>query len=55
MEKFVLCLFKSVSTKERWSLSLTKVKVKVKVAQSGLTLCDPMNYTQSIEFSRPEY
>ena len=29
--------------------------LKVKVAQSCLTLCDPMDYTQSMEFSRPEY
>ena len=28
---------------------------EVKVAQSCLTLCDPMDYTQSMEFSRPEY
>ena len=28
--------------------------VKVKVAQSCLTLCDPMDYIQSMEFSRPE-
>ena len=28
--------------------------LKVKVAQSWLTLCDPMDYTQSMEFSRPE-
>ena len=27
---------------------------KVKVTQSCLTLCDPMDYTQSIECSRPE-
>ena len=27
-------------------------KVKVKVAQSYLSLCNPMNY---MEFSRPEY
>ena len=31
-----------------------KVK-KVKVTQSCLTLCNPMNCTQSMEFSRPEY
>ena len=29
--------------------------VKVKVAQSCLTLCDPMDYIQSMESSRPEY
>ena len=28
--------------------------MKVTVAQSCLTLCDPMNYTV-MEFSRPEY
>ena len=27
----------------------------VKVAQSCPTLCDPMDYTQSVEFSRSEY
>ena len=31
-----------------------KVK-KVKVTQLCLTLCDPMDCTQSMEFSRPEY
>ena len=30
-------------------------KVKVKVAQSCLTLCNPTDYIQSMEFSRPEY
>ena len=30
-------------------------RVKVKVAQSCLTLCDPMDYTTVHEFSRPEY
>ena len=29
--------------------------MKVKVTQSCLTLCDPMDYIQSMEFSRPEY
>ena len=29
--------------------------VKVKVAQSCPVLCDPMDYIQSMEFSRPEY
>ena len=29
--------------------------MKVKIAQSCLTLCDPMDYIQSMEFSRPEY
>ena len=27
----------------------------VKVTQSCPTLCDPMDYMQSLEFSRPEY
>ena len=30
-------------------------EVKVKVTQSCQTVCDPMNYVQSMEFSRPEY
>ena len=29
-------------------------KVKVKVAQLCPTLCDPMDYIESTEFSRPE-
>ena len=29
--------------------------MKVKVTQSCLTLCKPMDYIQSLEFSRPEY
>ena len=29
--------------------------VKVKVAQSCMILGDPMDYTQSMEFSRPEH
>ena len=29
--------------------------VKVKVTQSCATLCDPMDYIQSMEFFRPEY
>ena len=29
--------------------------VKVKVTQSFPTLCDPVDYTQSVEISRPEY
>ena len=29
--------------------------LKVKVSQLCPTLCDPMNYIQSMEFSRPEY
>ena len=29
--------------------------VKVKVTQACPTLWDPMDYTQSMEFSRPEY
>ena len=28
---------------------------KVKFAQSCLTLCDPLDYIWSMEFSRPEY
>ena len=28
---------------------------KVKVAQSCQTLCHPMDYIQSMEFSKPEY
>ena len=28
---------------------------KVKITQSCLTLWDPMDYTQPMEFSRPEY
>ena len=37
-------------------IMLSKVKkVKVKFAQSCLTLCDPMEAIQSMEFSRPEY
>ena len=39
-------------TLEQQGLELCKVKVKV--AQSYLTLCDPMDYT-SMEFSWPEY
>ena len=31
------------------------VSMKVKVAQSCPTLCDPMDYIQSMDFSRPEY
>ena len=31
------------------------MKVKVKVAQLCLTLREPMDYIQSMEFSRPEY
>ena len=35
---------------------LTEVsQTKMKVAQSCLIFCDPMVYTQSMEFSRPEY
>ena len=30
-------------------------KVKVKVAQLCLALCDPMEFCESMEFSRPEY
>ena len=30
-------------------------EVKLKVAHSCPTLCDPMDYIQSMEFSRPEY
>ena len=30
-------------------------KGKVKVAQSCPTLCDPMDYKQSLEFSMTEY
>ena len=29
-------------------------EVKGKVAQSCLTLCDPMDYIQSVKLSRPE-
>ena len=29
--------------------------MKVKVAQLCLTLCDPMDYTDPMEFFRPEY
>ena len=29
--------------------------MKVKVTQSCLTLCNPMDYIQSMESSRPEY
>ena len=36
---------------ESWTIKMA-VKVKVKVAQSCLTLFDPMDY---MEFSRPEY
>ena len=39
--------------------SAREVKVKVKIAQSCLTLCDPMDCSPpaplSLEFSRPEY
>ena len=35
-------------------VNTNKIHVKVKVAQSCLTLCDPMTI-QSMEFSRPEY
>ena len=39
--------------------NLKEVKVKVKIAQSCLTLCDPMDCSPpaplSLEFSRPEY
>ena len=35
--------------------TVIKSQVKVKVAQLPLTLCDPMDYIQSLEFSRPEY
>ena len=30
-------------------------QVKVKASQSCPTLCDPMDYRRSVEFSRPEY
>ena len=36
-------------------LTSMESEAKVKVAQSCLTLCDPMDYIQSMEFSRPEY
>ena len=37
-------------------LSLSRLGyLKVKVAQSCPTLCDPMDYIWSMEFSRPEY
>ena len=36
-------------------MSSTVPSLKVKVAQSCPTLCDPMNYIKSMEFSRPEY
>ena len=29
--------------------------LKAKIPQSCLTLCDPMDYIQSMKFSRPEY
>ena len=40
-----------------FSLLLSKwwQEQKVKVAQSCPTLCNPLDYTQSMEFSRPEY
>ena len=37
------------------SCSFSCIYLKVKVAQLCLTLCDPMDYIQSMEFSRPEY
>ena len=36
-------------------MSSTVPSLKVKVAQSCPTLCDPMNYIKSMDFSRPEY
>ena len=42
--------------REGWIPSLgLKVTMKVRVAQSCPTLCDPMDYIQSMEFFRPEY
>ena len=35
--------------------TVIKSQVKVKVAQLSPTLCDPTDYIQSMEFSRPEY
>ena len=37
------------------SFILNVYENKVKVAQSCPTLCDPMDYTQSTDFSRPDY
>jgi len=31
------------------------IEVKVKATQSCPTFCNPMDYTQSMEFPRPEY
>ena len=37
------------------SLGSSKSRSEVKLAQSCPTLCDPMDYIECMEFSRPEY
>ena len=61
LEKRMATLSSILARKTPWTEEpaglQSTVKVKVKVAQSCLTLCNPMDYTyiQSMEFSRPEY